>query len=101
MLLSKHDRYNPKSNIAYLEGESCLVNLAGDYRYLTTGYYSSQDLECDGKTVYPTCKEIRQRAGHCFCTSVTATVPPRPYRATTPTAPAWLRMVKDKVKITV
>jgi hypothetical protein len=58
MLLSEHDGHNSKGNMVYLEGESCLVNLVGDYRYLTTGYYSSQDLECAGKTVHPTCKEV-------------------------------------------
>lgn len=58
MLLSKLDKYSPKSNVAYLESESCLVNLAGDYRYLTAGYYSSQDLECAGNIVHPTCKEV-------------------------------------------
>jgi hypothetical protein len=57
MLLSKLDNYKPKGNIAYLEGQPCLVNLAGDYRYLTASYYSSQDLECAGMTVHPTCKE--------------------------------------------
>jgi hypothetical protein len=58
MLPSKLDVQNPKGDIAYLKGESCLVNLAGDYRYLSTGYYSSQDLECEGITVRPTCKEV-------------------------------------------
>lgn len=46
---------NPK--FARLERESCLVNLAGDYRYLTVGYYLSQDLEVEGQTAHPTCQE--------------------------------------------
>jgi hypothetical protein len=43
--------------VGYLEREECYVNLAGDYSYMSLGYYESQDLECDGKIVHPTCKE--------------------------------------------
>jgi len=35
-----------------------LVNLAGNYDYLSEGYYLSQDLESKGETVKPTCKEM-------------------------------------------
>jgi hypothetical protein len=38
--------------------EGCFVNLAGDYRCLTSGYYTSQNLEAAAKPVHPTCKEI-------------------------------------------
>ncbi|MBM3935457.1 MAG: hypothetical protein FJ319_14405 [SAR202 cluster bacterium] len=43
--------------IAYLESESAYVNLAGEYDYLTSPYYDSQDLENAGKKVYPACKD--------------------------------------------
>ncbi|MBI4539685.1 MAG: RimK-like ATPgrasp N-terminal domain-containing protein [Gemmatimonadetes bacterium] len=44
--------------IAYHEPSGCYLNLAGDYDYLTTGYYFSQQAEADGMRVHPTCKEI-------------------------------------------
>jgi len=43
--------------IGHLEEERCFVNLAGDYDYLAHGYYASQDLQIQGKTVHPTCRE--------------------------------------------
>ncbi len=43
--------------LARLRDENCIVNLAGNYNYLETGYYASQDLEADRATVHPTCKE--------------------------------------------
>jgi len=43
--------------IARLRDDGCLVNLAGDYRYLTAGYYRSQDLVSDGGNAHPTCQE--------------------------------------------
>ena len=46
------------TSIAYFEREDCYVNLAGDYEYLTSGYYASRDLEVSGRQVYPTCKEV-------------------------------------------
>jgi hypothetical protein len=46
------------SSIAFFEREDCYVNLAGDYEYLTSGYYASQDLEVSGRQVHPTCKEV-------------------------------------------
>jgi hypothetical protein len=52
---------NPHSSsrhIAYLDDEACFVNLVGDYRYMTSGYYTSQDLEATGAPIHPTCKEI-------------------------------------------
>jgi hypothetical protein len=45
-------------HIAYLEGQDCLVNLAGDYHYLSAGYYLSQDLENQGKNIHPTPREV-------------------------------------------
>ncbi len=60
--MKKDDLYLIKPSesipIAYCERDDCLVNLAGDYDYLTSGYYVSQDLEIDGRMVHPTCKEI-------------------------------------------
>lgn len=40
--------------------ENCLVNLAGDYRYLKEGYYASQDFEAAGEVIRPTCSEIME-----------------------------------------
>lgn len=37
---------------------SALVNLAGNYDYLSQGYYASQDLELSGQAVRPTCEEM-------------------------------------------
>lgn len=44
--------------VGYLEREAFFVNLSGDYRYMSAGYYMSQELEGNGATVHPTCKEI-------------------------------------------
>jgi hypothetical protein len=41
-----------------LADEGCVVNLAGDYRYLSAGYDVSQDLELAGEPVPPGCQEI-------------------------------------------
>lgn len=54
---------NARSNgdgrrIGYLNREDCLVNLAGDYRYLKLGYYASQDFERGTNGIHPTCQEI-------------------------------------------
>ncbi len=46
-----------RSYLARLRGESGIVNLAGNYNYLETGYYTSLDLEADGVEIHPTCKE--------------------------------------------
>jgi hypothetical protein len=43
---------------AYLDDEGCYVNLLGDYGYMTSGSYASQDLETMDKPIYPTGKEI-------------------------------------------
>jgi hypothetical protein len=48
----------PSPEVAYLARDACFVNLAGDYRYMTSGYYISQDLEAAAKPVHPTCKEM-------------------------------------------
>ncbi|MEW6411284.1 MAG: RimK-like ATPgrasp N-terminal domain-containing protein [Candidatus Zixiibacteriota bacterium] len=42
---------------AWCDDAGCLVNLAGDYDYLESAYYVSQDLEDLGREVHPTCKE--------------------------------------------
>jgi hypothetical protein len=39
--------------LAYRGQEDCVVNLAGAYRYLEAGYYTSQDLEAAGMSVRP------------------------------------------------
>lgn len=44
--------------LAYHRETGCYLNLWGDYDYLTTGYYLSQQAEDEGKPVRPTCKEI-------------------------------------------
>lgn len=44
--------------LAYHGELGCYVNLAGDYDYLTSGYYLSQEAAAEGKRVHPTCKEI-------------------------------------------
>jgi hypothetical protein len=45
-------------DVGYLAPEGCFVNLGGDYGYMTSAYYTSQDLEAAAKPVHPTCKEI-------------------------------------------
>ncbi len=52
------DQKKKPNLIAHLESEDCLVNLAGDYDYLTSGYYLSQEMENQDKNIHPTCKEI-------------------------------------------
>lgn len=44
--------------VGHLMTENCLVNLAGDYRYLKAGYYASQDFESSGEPIRPTCSDI-------------------------------------------
>lgn len=44
--------------IALLNQGTHYINLAGRYEYLELPYYLSQDLENDGRTVLPTCKEM-------------------------------------------
>ena len=46
-----------KNHIAYFPDEECLINLAGNYNYLETPYYTVQDLENDAKEIHPTNKE--------------------------------------------
>lgn len=43
--------------IGYFVDGDCLVNLAGNYNYLETPYYISQDLENSGEQIHPTDKE--------------------------------------------
>lgn len=43
--------------IAYFPDGDYFVNLAGQYNYLETPYYISQDLESQGKEIHPNCKE--------------------------------------------
>ncbi len=48
---------SPQYMAWYPEG-GFYVNLTGDYNYLETPYYDSQDMEFLGKEVHPTCKEM-------------------------------------------
>ena len=45
-------------NIAKLVDLGGLVNLAGNYDYLSDGYYLSQDYEIGGFSIRPSCKEM-------------------------------------------
>lgn len=44
--------------VAYHSQEDCLLNLSGDYSYLSAGYYVSQDLESSRGIIHPTCAEV-------------------------------------------
>jgi hypothetical protein len=44
--------------LARHSADDSLVNLAGDYDYLTDGYYVSQEAEVSGEPVHPTCEEV-------------------------------------------
>ena len=54
--MNHQKRREDAATIGYWAGERCFVNLAGDYHYMTTGYYTSQDMESPGKSIHPTCK---------------------------------------------
>jgi hypothetical protein len=58
MSFHRHKWQDNAAKIGYWEDEACYINLAGDYHYMTAGYYGSQDLETAGKPIHPTCKEI-------------------------------------------
>ncbi len=47
-----------KSYLATSNEDGTILNLAGRYDYLELPYYISQDLELEGKVVYPSCKEM-------------------------------------------
>ncbi len=51
-------RSQTEGDIAFFSREQCHVNVSGNYDYMELPYYLSQDLENDGKTVRPTCKEM-------------------------------------------
>lgn len=38
--------------------DHCLVNLAGNYDYLSVPYYITQDYENDGEAILPSCEEM-------------------------------------------
>jgi hypothetical protein len=44
--------------VAWFELGNCYVNLNGDYDYLESPYYISQEYEFKGKHLLPTCKEM-------------------------------------------
>lgn len=48
----------PQELVAYHSQEDCLLNLSGDYSYLSVGYYVSQDLESGRSLIHPTCAEV-------------------------------------------
>jgi hypothetical protein len=45
-------------HVAYHPEGGFFVNLAGDYNYIETAYYVSQDIEAEDRPVHPTCKEM-------------------------------------------
>ncbi|MFH1699466.1 MAG: hypothetical protein ABIE07_02670 [Candidatus Zixiibacteriota bacterium] len=51
-------RVDPCRIVARLKNSGTLVNLAGNYDYLSSGYYLSQDRENSGHIIRPTCKEM-------------------------------------------
>ncbi|MCG7852933.1 MAG: RimK-like ATPgrasp N-terminal domain-containing protein [Methanosarcinaceae archaeon] len=55
---SKLSKASPDCFIARLADSGALINLAGNYDYLSTGYYLSQDYENSGFNVRPSCKEM-------------------------------------------
>ncbi|PWB71240.1 hypothetical protein C3F09_08050 [candidate division GN15 bacterium] len=54
----RETRTRPQELVAYHSQEDCLLNLSGDYSYLSTGYYISQDLESGRSLIHPTCAEV-------------------------------------------
>jgi len=48
----------PNQFIARLVDSGGLINLAGNYDYLSSGYYLSQDCENSGRSIHPTCMEM-------------------------------------------
>ena len=48
----------PGRTMARMIESGDLVNLAGNYDYLSTGYYLSQDCENAGQSVWPSCKQM-------------------------------------------
>jgi hypothetical protein len=58
MLVKHQKQREDEITTGYWAEEACFVNLAGDYQYMTTGYYASQDMETTGKPIHPTCQEI-------------------------------------------
>ena len=43
--------------VARLDREECLVNLTGDYSYMSDGYYTSQDQRHGGQALHPSNRE--------------------------------------------
>lgn len=52
------DVSGPERILARLADSGALVNLAGNYDYLSNGYYISQDLENSGQSIVPSCTEM-------------------------------------------
>jgi hypothetical protein len=49
---------DPNNTVAKLVDSGDLINLAGNYDYLSSGYYLSMDCENDGRSIRPSCKEM-------------------------------------------
>ncbi len=52
------DMAKERQYVGSILGESGLVNLAGNYDYLSYAYYVSQDYENESRPVRPSCKEM-------------------------------------------
>lgn len=55
---AKPEQIDPGRLVAWYAPENTHVNVAGNYDYLETPYYNSQDLEMGGIAVLPTCAEM-------------------------------------------
>lgn len=55
---SEADGENSANLLARLNQDGTLVNLSGNYDYLSAGYYLSQDLEHEQQAIRPTCRAM-------------------------------------------
>jgi hypothetical protein len=56
--ISEHHPLVSEQPVAWYEADKTYVNMAGDYDYLETPYYVSQDYELNGSPIHPTCREM-------------------------------------------
>ena len=56
--IAQKDGAGAEHLVARLRESGDLVNLAGNYDYMSNGYYISQDFENSGRAIRPTCKEM-------------------------------------------
>lgn len=54
----KSGMYGSNRLLARVTDSGTLVNLAGNYDYLSDGYYLSQDYENDSQSIRPSCREM-------------------------------------------